>query len=70
MKLKTIIATRTVAYTPERYLEHCEETGETPTRDGFYAYEEANILDDLDIGDGREWDQLRISELDTEQEIR
>lgn len=40
-------ATQTLIYTPEDYLEYCEQQGEEPTESGFLAYLEPEINEDF-----------------------
>lgn len=40
-------ATQTLIYTPESYLEYCEQQGEEPTETGFLAYLEPEINEDF-----------------------
>lgn len=38
MKLKNIIVTREMVYSPEPYLKFCKDSGEDPTQQGFEEY--------------------------------
>lgn len=35
---KTIEVIRTLRFTPDEYLEHCEDWEEEPTEEGYYDY--------------------------------
>lgn len=50
MTIKSMIVTRSIEYSPEVYLEYCEETGETPTQEGFIEFIQDWIYDDFRCG--------------------
>ena len=47
MNIKSIKVTRTFCYSPETYLEWCEEEDITPTQEGFLAFIEDWIYEDM-----------------------
>lgn len=51
-------------YSPEAYLECCEEHGDTPTQEGFLEYIEEWINEDFQDGNGtqeiQEIDQVAV----------
>ena len=50
MKIKPIVATISLNYTPEMYLEDCNEFGDEPTQTGFLHYVMAMADDDFNGG--------------------
>ena len=47
MNIKSIKVTRTFCYSPETYLEWCEEEDITPTQEGFLEFVSDDIFDDF-----------------------
>jgi hypothetical protein len=47
MSIKSIKVTRTFCYSPESYLEWCEEEGTTPTQAGFLEFIKDGIYEDM-----------------------
>jgi hypothetical protein len=45
--LKDIIVTRTMVYSPEFYLECCEQNGETPSQEDFLDFIREDIHEDF-----------------------
>lgn len=45
--IKDIKVTRTMVYSPDFYLEYCEENGETPTQEGFMEFISEDIHEDF-----------------------
>jgi len=54
MKIKPIQVTRSMVYTPESYLELCEEDDEEPTQEGFRDFIDDWIDDDFNNDNGTE----------------
>jgi hypothetical protein len=52
--IKNIRVTRTIEYSPESYIEYCEEENETPTQDGFREYIRDWIDEDFTNDNGLE----------------
>jgi len=50
MTIKSVLVTRSIEYSPAVYLECCEETGETPTQEGFIEFIQDWIYDDFRCG--------------------
>ena len=48
MNIKSIKVTRTFCYSPETYLEWCEEEDITPTQEGFLEFVSSWIFDDFE----------------------
>jgi len=48
-EIKEIEVTRTIIYAPDAYLQYCEESGVTPTQDGFIDYIADEFDDDFSI---------------------
>ena len=53
-EIKTIKVTRTIQYSPESYVEYCEEENEIPTQEGFLEYISEYIDEDFNNGNGCE----------------
>lgn len=47
MNIKSIRASVSFEYTPESYLEYCEESGESPTQQGFVNFISDDIISDI-----------------------
>lgn len=52
--IKSIKVTRTMEYSPDAYLEYCNENDETPTQDGFMEFIEDWIDEDFKRNNGTE----------------
>lgn len=45
--ISEVEATQTLVYTPDLYLEYCDQNGEEPTEDGFLSFIRADLDDDF-----------------------
>jgi hypothetical protein len=45
--ISEVEATQTLIYTPDSYLEYCQENGEEPTEDGYLSYLRVDLDEDF-----------------------